>query len=776
MRKIKKLIILTALVLMVVSCNPFDKKDSIYKRPDWLAGKLYTQLKAEPSLSTFTKCVELIGYDSIINISGSYTIFAPNNEAFDIFFQEHPEYNNSVDNVPLDELSRIVKYHILQNAWSYDQLTQLDIYGWIDTTDENNDEANGYKRETLLRDPDRKYGVANSGNERYANDVLQLAIVDTLSSPWYRRQYTDSRKYAPLFYQEYFDLNDLTGNDYEFYFNRTFDPSQIYYVGAEIVEHDIFAENGFIHIIDRVVEPLKSAYQILDDKSGTYSYSKFLDMVNKFPEFSYNESKTEDQPGVDQGLKVDSLFDITYTDLAFNISDEKTKSPKGSTGLPDEVTIRYHHGLVAPTNEAVAAFENEYLVGSNKWGSFAKAPTHIRRMFVNTHMSENSIYPSDFSKGFVNGEDDEITLDASTIIQKQYGSNCTFIGVNEAIVPRAFSSITGPIYLNRGYSRVMYAIENSGLLYALKRKNMDFSFFVESDANLMIDSSLIYDASRKAFRLFAITEYTRNQFSITTSDLRSLIMNHVGVEKPTGLARKEFIPNLAGNYIIINNETGEVRGSATTKIGYQGATEKPDYPVKISTNSDNGSTYEIENWLCFSSAELYALITNAGPQFQNLLTKAGLYNTKTYSYAFMSETEHYTVFVPSDAALAAYNTSALSTEELKQFCLMFFIPGHMIFTDGRETPGYYETGRVDEKSTQYTTIYTKLYIDPEVDKINFRRTDGTNYLTVDESSVTNQMAARILNDTESDTYPTISTYAVIHKIEKVLLKSELDTE
>ena len=34
--------------------------------------------------------------------------------------------------------------------------------------------------------------------------------------------------------------------------------------GAEIVNADIFAENGFIHIIDRVVEPLKNAFQILN--------------------------------------------------------------------------------------------------------------------------------------------------------------------------------------------------------------------------------------------------------------------------------------------------------------------------------------------------------------------------------------------------------------------------------------------------------------------------------------------------------------------------------
>ncbi len=57
--------------------------------PDWLAGKLFTQIQSYPELSTFAKCLQLSGYDSIINTSGSYTVFAPDNDAFDLYFQSH---------------------------------------------------------------------------------------------------------------------------------------------------------------------------------------------------------------------------------------------------------------------------------------------------------------------------------------------------------------------------------------------------------------------------------------------------------------------------------------------------------------------------------------------------------------------------------------------------------------------------------------------------------------------------------------------------------------
>jgi len=341
MNRIRPLFFAFLLIQIVIGCNKDFETEGKYSRPDWLAGKLYTQIREQADLTVFTKCIQLTGYDSIIDKSGSYTVFAPNDEAFSQYFQEHPEYV-SVESMPREELIRLVKYLIVQNPWSTEQLRSLDVYGWIDSTDLNNDIPRGFKRETLLREKDRNYGVAQGEKE-------SLVIVDTLKSTWLRRQATDSRKYVPIFYKEYLDIYKLNSADFAFYFERPFEKAtDLYFAGARIVTPDIFAENGFVHIIDRVVEPLENAFQILNSTTGGYSYSKFLGMINTFPEFAYNEDKTLDQPGADQGLVVDSLFDITYPELAFDITNEKTKPPSGVMGLPSNVSIRYHHGLVAP--------------------------------------------------------------------------------------------------------------------------------------------------------------------------------------------------------------------------------------------------------------------------------------------------------------------------------------------------------------------------------------------------------------------------------------------
>lgn len=755
-----------ALLLIAIIFGCRDDSIDKYVRPDWLAGKVYTQMKAQPELSTFVKCVELSGYDKILDISGSYTVFAPSNEAFSLFFQ-NSSYKK-VEDIPIAELTEIVKYHVVQNPWSKNQLRSLDVYGWIDTLDINNNKPRGFKRETLLMGKDQKYGI--KGENKF------VTIVDTLASSFRRKAATDSRKYAPIFFREYFDIYNLNASDYEYYFQRPFEgSSDIYYAGAKIIGNEVFAENGFVYVIDRVVTPLKNAYEFLKSAGNGQSYSSFLDLINSFPEFVYNENKTNDQPGADQGLKVDSLFDLSYPILTFNINKENTKAP-ASAGLPGNVTIRMHHGLMAPTNAAFQDFLSQYIAGNLNWGSLKDTPRNIRKIIANTYMSINPIYLTNIENGFLNGESDNIKLDKTTVIQKQFGSNCTFIGLNKAIIPRAFKSVTGPIYQQRGYSRVMYAIESAGLLSALKRENQNYMLFVESDLKLADDSSLYYNSTSEQFTTFQITGATFRQISLTKNDLRNLILNHIGIENPKGLAQKEFIRNLGGNFLIINNLTGEITGTGKTMIGYMGSIPATNLkPKQISTNADNGKTYEIENWFSFSSTDLYTKISSTYPKFHNLLITAGLALVKEYRYNFISESENYTVFAPNDAAIDKMNVSSMTKAQLQKFLMMHFIQGNMIFTDGNKPSGYYETCRVDEKSTQYITLYTQVKIDTEPDKITFHVKSGNVYLAIPESPLVNIITSRTLG-TGTEAIKNILSTAVIHEIDKVLLFDDLETK
>jgi uncharacterized surface protein with fasciclin (FAS1) repeats len=770
-----KLLTLIALFLLVFyGCQ--KEIDDKYVRPAWLAGKLYTQIKTKPELSTFAELLHVSGYDTIINVSGSYTVFAPSNDAFKTYFQENSKYKTVAD-IPKAEAIKLVKYHLVQNPWSKKQLKSLDIYGWIDSLDLRNNLPKGYKRETLLLEKNQKYGVAWSKYKRQNSQLKRTNIIDTTQTSWNRRVFTDSRKYSPIFFKEYFDIYDLPTSDYSFYFGRPFENiNDLYYSNGRIIGDEVFAENGFVYVIDRVAEPLKNGTEILTDKTKPNSYSSYYNLVNLFAEMEYNEQETNAQPGAEQGLKVDSLFNLRYPQLVFDINSEKTKPPKGSFGLPSNVTIRYHHGIVAPTNEALSQLVSQYLAGGNNWGSLEAAPENIKRIIANSSLSINPVYLTDIQNGFLNGESDIIKVDESSIVQKQYGSNCTFIGVNKPIVPRAFSSVTGPIYTRRVYSKVMFAIEKekSGLISALKRRDATYSFYVTNDITTSMDSSFIYDQFSERFT--AITLYPSiRQTTLTNEDLRTLFLNQVGISEPKGIARKEFIKTLGGNYLTVDNTTHEVRGTAPSTYGYRGVTEIKLIPKKISTNSDNGSTYEVDSWFNFNSNDIYSTISTKFPKFHALIKKAGLSQDKLFKYSFMSDNQTYTVFAPSDSVLNATNLDNLTQKELQNLVMMHFVQGDMIFTDGNKPAGYYETARIDESSTPYITYNTSIRIIPGIDKITIPAKDGTPVAVISESDKTNIITARNLS-TGQEAYATVVSNGVIHELKTILRFEAIDNK
>jgi hypothetical protein len=147
-------------------------------------------------------------------------MFVPDNEAFRDFINSKPEYN-AISDIPMQEVREIVRFHIIQNPWSRDQLRSLDINGWINERDPLNDEPFGYKRQTLLKNENRGYWIKTEINVE--------SIVDSVQGQEKRIVFNPSRKYAPFFFDEYLSAANISHSDYSFFFNRPFDAGGIFF-------------------------------------------------------------------------------------------------------------------------------------------------------------------------------------------------------------------------------------------------------------------------------------------------------------------------------------------------------------------------------------------------------------------------------------------------------------------------------------------------------------------------------------------------------------------
>jgi hypothetical protein len=566
---------------------------------------------------------------------------------------------------------------------------------------------------------------------------------------------------------------DLNYNDYEFYFNRSFDPGKIYFAGAEIISEEIPAENGYIYKTDRVVTPLPNGETILEKGFESYSYKKFLDMVHNFSEFYINLEATYNQPGAEQGLAVDTLYNLSYPDLIINIHNELTASNDARN------THSVHPGLLAPTDQALESFLNEYLLA---WGDYKDMPDLIKQLIVNSYMTKNAVYRTDISKGFINGLNDSILINEDDIIQKVFGSNCTFLGLNKAIVPRVITSVCRPLYLTREYETMMYASEDTRVLTALKKQNANYGFYLPSDRIIGGDgdSSLVRVITNLELNQYYYVGKNRKEDVTATrsvNEIRNQILNQITETTPDGSADKEFLRTLGGNYIIVNNIDGTAQGTSPSKYGYLGVEGITIYPELYPEYTDNGKVFTVNGWFYFENIVSYSgLILTRYPEFLNLLLKAGLYDPVYYRLNFLIDGEFYTAFIPTAQALSDYQVDTLSVDELRDFLMFHFVKGELIFTDGKKPSRNYPTLLLDESSTTYNAIYSSLNIRPSPNTIEILDKNGEVYLDIRENGeLTNKFISYQFNKNSSR--PSFWDYiitGVVHEIDKVLREDLLD--
>lgn len=730
-------------VLVVSFCTScVDRFDEIekYQRPERLQGKLYTQISTQENMSVFSQFMVDVGYDKVVDKTGTYAAFVPTDDVMKEYLTGR--FGTS-DPASIDSTVKadIVKYHIIPMPWSKEQLQTLSSRGWINLTDVSNNKPTAYKRRTLLREPNKTYKIQRflSGENPY--DII---LPDDASTSTTRTVYTSSPKYVPLFYDGFMNAKGLGPSDYSFYFNRSYEPGELYYANAKIVGDDLFAENGFIYTVDQVVEPLKNAEQLLE--AGPYS--KFLQLIHNNPVFQFNQQATLAQEGASEGAEVEDLYNLSYSGaFPMNIQDELVGS---STS-----TVERHNGLLAPTDEAVDQFFNEYLLA---WGtSWSAVPKNIQRAFVSAHMATEAVYEKDLNTGFYNDNGDIVTNDDFEISTASYGSNSTFIGLKRAIVPKYFSSVSAPLLLNPTYSFFFGSYSSVNLLSALKDQATDFSLFIVEDGALARDSSLfVTQLPDGRFEILAFDHGEEKFVNMLSAAYKSILTRrlygHIGVQPILGKAKREFIETLDGRHIVVQNDT--VSGGVPSEFGFNTGMDTTVVFSEI-TNLPitNGHAYQCDGWLKFPFNNTYEYLRNT--KFLTLLDKAGLADVSNERLPFLDPTERYTIFVPSDAALNSIQVDTLSVAEIKKLVSFHIVKGQLIFTDGRQPRDAYRT---------YDNQF--LHLDPQPDNLLILdKNDDVLYDNLTLSSKSNLIGMVAQNPSEQY----YITNAVVHKIDAVIM-------
>jgi uncharacterized surface protein with fasciclin (FAS1) repeats len=155
-------------VILTTGCK--KSFDDYYATSSTKGGYLFTRIQANPKFSIFAAGLQRANIDQYLGAGGLYTVFAPTDSAFKVYFQA--KGYGSVNDVPIDTLFSILSYHIVNNMWyyydfkgrysNYQQslfLTRSKKFVNIDVTAPDTLKVNGVAVIKSLRDIDAENGV-----------------------------------------------------------------------------------------------------------------------------------------------------------------------------------------------------------------------------------------------------------------------------------------------------------------------------------------------------------------------------------------------------------------------------------------------------------------------------------------------------------------------------------------------------------------------------------------------------------------------------------------
>ncbi|MDR1763784.1 MAG: fasciclin domain-containing protein [Dysgonamonadaceae bacterium] len=455
--RISKILLGLVCVLSLVRCNDADE---YYDRPDWLEPPIYEVLQQEGRFGMYLQCVDRTEYAGVLKGAGLSTVFAPNDAAFQAWLQE--KGYSSVAAIPDDEVRDLVAYSIVYSKWTAAHLA--DYLGSINN--ETQYITGAFKRKTNC------YALPYQDSEYDGNWVFNQTVNGGIESTSTNYQYSltmNNYKYLPVFTTQYFNSfpEPLTAADYNTFFPASqFTGTNIQ--GGTLVKGDIAAENGLIHEVSTVNEPLKSIDDYLHESqySEIKSLLDFRNINGSYYFKTYNETSSEllsvfqkMRPNDNIGkiyIKQYDLSTLAFSPILENIYSE------AAGGYDSEKT---GNTLFVPKNEALQKFIGEKLL--KYYSSLDQLPIDVIATLLNTHMVNGLVWPSQY-KSSLNSQGEYVNGAGSTgpdfnsagILEKHFASNGFVYLTEDVIKSRFFETVYSEIYLNPVHNLLNIAYVN----------------------------------------------------------------------------------------------------------------------------------------------------------------------------------------------------------------------------------------------------------------------------------------------------------------------------
>lgn len=769
--------------LMLSSCQDIDE---YYDAPDWIGGSIYQNLSDEGNYSIFLKGAELCQYQPILEGKSILTVMAPDDNAMKQYLQEN--YGTaSIEDLPADELKKLIGYHILYYAYDKDKLINFRPL-----------EGDGASDEDLYKNAGLYY-------------KFRTRSQDAISTEFDKQRNRNISVYhnerlLPIFSYRMFQTKGINAKEnYEYFYPETGwrGDGGFNVANAAVDEYGIIARNGYIYKVDRVIKPAETIYQYMK-KSG--KYQRFIDLYDKSEYYSYDSIAS-----VELTNGADSLFHHYHKSPLVDIDSEW-----GSVIDYKEMAAmsELSYSVFAPTDEAFQNFFNEYW-GEGGYTSIEEIDSvTMQEIMKNCVYSESIAFPDEIKNGKIENVSKEIVsfnTDEVPQADRVVCSNGVIYGCSVLTPPAKFRAVTGPAFQHKDYSLFNEMLNGSGMSSTLVADAVKYTMLYPNNQQLYnnagiqrVDGVLVSTESPKGMNSNTMAAYINAHVS-TPSDGNAVLPETGTKVLPTLIISDPkvywYIKDGKITNSILHNRRLNYAQNPFSSADIWTTFTPLDYRGDIN-GWTNGRAYSYDNLLFpgnYSTQNNKSIVSlmlaNRGDVnsdfygWINLIFKAGLANSSAGTFSFMNES--CMMFIPTTQAIenaivnnkipgvragsgAVVGDAAFfdnieideDTETLEYYLKLYFIPLTTSTTTnypylgwGETTPKGLITLQQDQKRVNGNIIIetTNMNIDD----------DGTSLYVSIIDRETGVQGTKVKVSGKYDFFPFVFEDGVVHFIEDV---------
>lgn len=586
---------------MFVSC----KDELLTGMPSWLGSSIYEELQARGEYETTLRLINdpvfaQEGLPTILSQTGSKTLFVAKDEAYKRFFQSNPWGVHKYEDLSDAQKKLLLRTSLVNNAYLMELMTNTDA------SEVGAGQALRHETSLSLYDSVQVLKPEDMPNnpywDKYRNKnmlVMRDATVPMVSH------------YLPAFMAK----KQITGDDISFISNGAYSDNETSYVsGNKVIEQDVTCQNGYIHVLDNVLQPLTSMAEVIGNNPNYSVMKSFLDRF-AFPEL--NESATREYNRIyNNGVAVDSVYTWRYLNNGFNamrnnntltgdhnavrvVNNDVETGDAWANILPyDPGWNQYYNTIsgsnedmavfIVPTDDAFRRYENDGATGTtlmeNYGGRWENVPNEIIAKLLQNLMKTSFIgtVPSKFhtvlntaQQPFFNSQED---IDALTSCQLT--SNGLIYEANKVFSAPEYVSVVFPVMLDDNMKVTYTAITDLLLTTYLNSMDSKYTFIAPTNDALKNYIDPVDYCKGKGKQ--TVTEFSLENNKIVCKRYK-WEDGAKGEESSSSPADDAYITNrmmdIMNNSIII----GDVEDSL--KMGYNVFTTKGGAPIVFKKNT-----------------------------------------------------------------------------------------------------------------------------------------------------------------------------------------------